>query len=186
MSCKYFYPKYFVFPVKDLDVYPDSIYKADGEIFNASKFFPKLWLYDSLFANGDLKMSTLIPKIYKFDLHSLRINQNLTFADYQKLTSSGSVEWISLLCSTIRNADDSIVTADKLLEGLDNLHTFSTINSNNFLMLQTETVKKIVQHLNGYKKMRDFHLCRVNESFDFALFSDFLLKNETVSVYFYY
>uniref|UniRef100_A0A914PD32 Uncharacterized protein n=1 Tax=Panagrolaimus davidi TaxID=227884 RepID=A0A914PD32_9BILA len=135
-------------------------------------------------------MSALIPKILKCDLRVLRIvDQDLTFADYKKLTSSASIETLILWHSTIKNEDDTIVTADKLLGGLDNLHMFQTINSdnsNNFLMLQTETVKKIVQHLNGYKKMCAFQLCGINESFDFASFSNFLLKNETVRVYLSY
>uniref|UniRef100_A0A914QVQ8 Uncharacterized protein n=1 Tax=Panagrolaimus davidi TaxID=227884 RepID=A0A914QVQ8_9BILA len=187
MSCKHFYSKKPVFPVKRLDVNADLKCKADGEFFNASKLFPKLWLYDSLFANQGSKMSTLIPKIFKFDFRVLRIaNQTLTFDDYQKLTSSGSIERLILWHSTVKNADDTIVTADKLLEGLDYLHRCTMVCSNNLLVLETETIGKIVQHLNGYKKMLGFQLCGINESFDFASFSDFLLNNETISVYLSY
>uniref|UniRef100_A0AC35EY84 Uncharacterized protein n=1 Tax=Panagrolaimus sp. PS1159 TaxID=55785 RepID=A0AC35EY84_9BILA len=128
MTCKHFYSKKPVFPVKHLHAYPDSKCEADEEKFNSSKFFPKLWLYDSLCANT--MMST--PKIYKFDLQVLRIAfQNLSFADYQKLTSSGSLKNIGLRFVTIENADDTIVPADKLLEGLDNLDKFFMVYSNN-------------------------------------------------------
>uniref|UniRef100_A0A914QNR4 Uncharacterized protein n=1 Tax=Panagrolaimus davidi TaxID=227884 RepID=A0A914QNR4_9BILA len=187
MSCKHFYPNKPVFPVKHFYVNASLKCKADVELFDASKFLPKSWLYDTLFANQGTKMSTLIPKIFKFNLRKLEIaNQNLTLGDYQKLTSSGSVEWIFLLRSTIKNEDDTNVTADKLLAGLDNLHTSAMIYSNNLLILQTETVKKIVRHLNGYKKMRCIKLFAINESFDFASFSDFLLNNETVNVHLSY
>uniref|UniRef100_A0A914QJ48 Uncharacterized protein n=1 Tax=Panagrolaimus davidi TaxID=227884 RepID=A0A914QJ48_9BILA len=185
MLCKYFYSNNPVFPVKHLIVNANLKCKAVGENFDASRLIPKLWLYDSLSANSGSKMSTLIPKIFKFDLHVLQIvNQNLTLGDYQKLTSSGSR--LTLWDSTIKNEDDTLVTADKLLEDLGNLHRCTMNYSNNLLTLQTETIKKIVQHLNGYKKMCAFQLFAINESFDFASFSDFLLKNETVCVYLRY
>uniref|UniRef100_A0A914QTF1 F-box domain-containing protein n=1 Tax=Panagrolaimus davidi TaxID=227884 RepID=A0A914QTF1_9BILA len=188
MTCKHFYPKNPVFPVEVLKVNANFKCEADEELFNVFKFFPKLWLYDTLSAQIGSNLSTLITKIYKFNLLHLEVYcQNLTMADYQKLTSSGPVETLFLWQCNIKNEDDSNVTADRLLEGLSsNLESFAIDQSDNLFMLQTETVKKIVQHLNGYTKMSVFQLCGINESFDFASFSDFLLKNETVTVYLAY
>uniref|UniRef100_A0AC35F9W6 F-box domain-containing protein n=1 Tax=Panagrolaimus sp. PS1159 TaxID=55785 RepID=A0AC35F9W6_9BILA len=153
MTCKHFYSKNPVFPVKHLHVYPDSKCEADEEKFNSSKFIPKFWVYDSFnyhasnFSNSKLE----IPKIFKFDLRSLiMFDQNLTFNDYQKLTSSGSLKSIILYFCKIQNSDGTIVTVDKLLENLKHLEEFKFIDFNP-LMFQSDTVKKMVQHLNGFK-----------------------------------
>uniref|UniRef100_A0A914Q3Y7 Uncharacterized protein n=1 Tax=Panagrolaimus davidi TaxID=227884 RepID=A0A914Q3Y7_9BILA len=124
MSCKYFFPKFSVLPIKTMNVYTDSKCEADKEKFNSSKFIPKLWVYDTFnyhasnFSNSKLK-------ILKFDLRILiMFDQNLTFNDYQKLTSSGSLKSIILYFCKIENSDGTNVTVDKLLENLKHLVQF--------------------------------------------------------------
>uniref|UniRef100_A0A914Q0K9 Uncharacterized protein n=1 Tax=Panagrolaimus davidi TaxID=227884 RepID=A0A914Q0K9_9BILA len=183
MSCKYFFPKYSVL-VKDLDVNFDSKCKADKEEFNASKFIPKLWVYDSFdyratyFSYPKLEIS----KISKFDLRNLiLVKQNFTIYDYQKLTSSGSLKFIDLSFCKIENSDGTIVTVDKLLEGLPHLEEFEMVDFNS-LMFQSDTVKKMVQHLKGFKKMHQLNLLGIEESFDFPSFAEFLLNNKTLNI----
>uniref|UniRef100_A0A914PW76 Uncharacterized protein n=1 Tax=Panagrolaimus davidi TaxID=227884 RepID=A0A914PW76_9BILA len=185
-SCKFFFPKNPVLPIKDLYVYFDSECRADKEKFNASKFFPKLWVYDSFnyrdsnFPNSKLEIS----KIFKFDLSDLTmVRQDLTFDEYQKLTSSGSLKFIDLYSCKIKNSDETFVTVDKLLENLKHLKEFKLIGFNP-LMFQSDTVKKMFQHFNGFKNVRFLKFGRIEESFDFLSFAEFLLKNETLSIEF--
>uniref|UniRef100_A0A914QH51 Uncharacterized protein n=1 Tax=Panagrolaimus davidi TaxID=227884 RepID=A0A914QH51_9BILA len=157
-SCKFFYPKYPILPVKRLDVYFKPKCFADREIFNASKSFPKLWVYDVLVAGFNTNISIVFLNVFKFDLRVLSMStQSLTFDEYKHLTSSGSIKEIYLKSCTIKNADGTIVTADKLVENLQLLEGFEMYRFNS-LILQSGAMKKMVQHLNEFKKFRRFSL----------------------------
>uniref|UniRef100_A0A914PHR7 FBD domain-containing protein n=1 Tax=Panagrolaimus davidi TaxID=227884 RepID=A0A914PHR7_9BILA len=181
-SCKFFYPKYPILPVKRLDVYSKMKCFADGEIFNASKSFPKLWVYDVLVAGFVTNISVVILNVFKFDLRALNMPaQSLTFDEYKHLTSSGSIKEIYLESCAIKNADGTIVTADKLVENLKLLERFEMCRFNP-LIFQSGTMKKMVQHLNECRKFWLFRFLEIQETFDFASLVDFLLKNKTVTV----
>uniref|UniRef100_A0AC35ERL8 Uncharacterized protein n=1 Tax=Panagrolaimus sp. PS1159 TaxID=55785 RepID=A0AC35ERL8_9BILA len=123
-SCKFFYPKHPILPVKCLNLWFGMQCDADGEIFDSSKSFPKFWVYDS-FASSFSNVSIVIRNVFKFDLRFLRMRaQRLTFDEYKHLTSSGSIKEIYLESCTIQNADGTVVTIDKLVENLQLLEKF--------------------------------------------------------------
>jgi hypothetical protein len=158
---------------------------ADGEIFNASKSFPKFWVYD-MFIGFDANISIVILNVFKFDLRALRLlAQNFTFDEYKHLTSSGSIKEIYMDSCTIKNADGTIVTADKLVENLHLLKRFEMCHFNP-LIFQSGAMKKMVQHLNEFKNFWLFRFLEIQETFDFASLIDFLLKNKTVTVILFY
>uniref|UniRef100_A0A914P5N7 Uncharacterized protein n=1 Tax=Panagrolaimus davidi TaxID=227884 RepID=A0A914P5N7_9BILA len=185
MSCKYFYSKKSVFPVGHLDVVCDLKCKADGEMFDSSLTFPKLWLYDLFsyesYINDDpTTIAPLIPKIFEFNLRVLQIShQTLTLNEYQNLTATRSLESLQLIKCAIKNADGITVTVDKLLEGLERLEHFDmcVINGSSF---HCDTVEKMVKILNGFTKMRWWKFEGLTETFRFSDFAGFLMSNEVV------
>jgi hypothetical protein len=184
MSCKYFYSKKPVFPVGYFDVVCDLKCKADGEMFDSSLTFPKLLLYDTFVSYNKCPTTVvpLIPKMFEFNLRVLRINcQFLTLTQYQKLTSTRSLESLQLDKCAIKNADGTTVTIDKLLEGLQRLENCDMcfINGSSF---HSDTVGKMVEHLNGFTKMRCLKFEGLTETFSFSAFAGFLMSNEVVEV----
>uniref|UniRef100_A0AC35EZN7 BTB domain-containing protein n=1 Tax=Panagrolaimus sp. PS1159 TaxID=55785 RepID=A0AC35EZN7_9BILA len=86
---------------------------------------------------------------YEFDLHILEMwHKKFTFNDYRKVTSSGSLKFIELSLCEIKNSDGTVVTTDKLLEGLPHLQEFK-LACLNPLTFQSDTV----QHLKGNKNI---------------------------------
>jgi hypothetical protein len=187
MSCKYFYSKKPVFPVGHFDVVCDLKCKADGEMFDSSLTFPKLLLYDSFVSyessihDDPTTVASLIPKMFEFNLRVLRINhQILTLTEYQKLTSTRSLERLQLDECTIKNDDGITVTVDKLLEGLQRLENCDMcINGSSF---HSDAVGKMVEHLNGFTKMRCLKFDGLTETFSISAFAGFLMSNEVVEV----
>uniref|UniRef100_A0AC34F1F7 Uncharacterized protein n=1 Tax=Panagrolaimus sp. ES5 TaxID=591445 RepID=A0AC34F1F7_9BILA len=124
MSCKYFYSKKPVFSVSTLDVLCDVKCRADNENFDATSPFPKLWVFDKLETkDGEfVALKPLMPKIAKFDLRVLQIDdETLTWKDYQKLTSSDTIEQLFFKSIIIKNANGTMVTFDKILQNLPHL-----------------------------------------------------------------
>uniref|UniRef100_A0A914YBT7 Uncharacterized protein n=1 Tax=Panagrolaimus superbus TaxID=310955 RepID=A0A914YBT7_9BILA len=125
-TCKFFYFKNPVLPVGALDVICDMKCRADGECFDTTLSFPNLWIFDSLKANNDSVQTIIydcvqliVPKILKFELRILNVKaQELTWSDYQKLTSSGTIKEINLRDCRICNSEGRI---EKLFENLPNL-----------------------------------------------------------------
>uniref|UniRef100_A0AC34GV62 Uncharacterized protein n=1 Tax=Panagrolaimus sp. ES5 TaxID=591445 RepID=A0AC34GV62_9BILA len=189
MTCKHFYSKKSIFPVGSLEIVCNIKGKADGEYFDSSLPFPKLWVYQSLQSEDSAadEVAPLIPKVSKFDLRILKIqNQRLTWNDYQKLTSSGTLEELCLEDIVIGDADGTIVAYDKLLQSLPHLEVIEMACFHGYLEFEPDTVKKMVDLLSGCKKLRRLKLDGLEENFDFASFANFLLKNEIVDICFIY
>uniref|UniRef100_A0AC35FI75 Uncharacterized protein n=1 Tax=Panagrolaimus sp. PS1159 TaxID=55785 RepID=A0AC35FI75_9BILA len=83
---------------------------------------------------------------------------------------------------TIKHSDGTIVTADKLLENLQQLGIFLLSCTENSIMFQSDTATKIVQHFNKIQRLFCFTLTGLTENFNFSSFKDYFLKNETVSI----
>ena len=88
----------------------------------------KLWFHQVLTVFGDsnhLMASSLIPRIYRCDLTFLGLQQQtLTFCEFQKFTSSGSLEILNLFKVTVKNYDGTIVPLEKLIELSPKLQSF--------------------------------------------------------------
>ena len=85
----------------------------------------KLFLHDELSATKDTvtssaAISVLIPKIVECKLEMLKLyKQCFSFSDYQFLTSSGSIKWLTLHSCTIKTDDgNNTITVDKLFDNL--------------------------------------------------------------------
>uniref|UniRef100_A0AC35EWJ7 DUF38 domain-containing protein n=1 Tax=Panagrolaimus sp. PS1159 TaxID=55785 RepID=A0AC35EWJ7_9BILA len=156
MSCKYFYSKKPVFPVGHFDVVCDLKCKADGEMFDSSLTFPKLLLYDSFVS-------------YEASIH-----------DDPTTVASLIPKILQLDECTIKNDDGITVTVDKLLEGLQRLENCDIcINGSSF---HSDAVGKMVEHLNGFTKMRCLKFEGLTETFSISDFAGFLMSNEVVEV----
>ena len=92
----------------------------------------KLWIYRCLIVNDEqttLMASSLLPKIYRCDLTFLFLsNQSLTFHDFQKFISSGSLKILFLSETIVKIDDGTIVPIEKLIEHLPKLQDFQLIN----------------------------------------------------------
>uniref|UniRef100_A0A914YDJ3 Uncharacterized protein n=1 Tax=Panagrolaimus superbus TaxID=310955 RepID=A0A914YDJ3_9BILA len=161
---------------------------ADGVIFDSTKDIAKLWVYEELMVkwspNATTILSLFIPKINKCDLRSLYIwDQNLTFDEYQFLTSSGSLEELSLFSCTISHSDTTLVTFDQLFEKLHQLKSFDMRCDQNYSsMFKKDTFKKFADILPRLKELSYFKIHGLTEAFDFTSITDFLLKNETINI----
>uniref|UniRef100_A0AC34EZ99 DUF38 domain-containing protein n=1 Tax=Panagrolaimus sp. ES5 TaxID=591445 RepID=A0AC34EZ99_9BILA len=195
-TCKYFYSKKDLYPVEKFVVFSDEsrsigcTMKIDRKFRHPKSAVPKLWLYNSFKGGNDpdgypSDVSTVIPKIFKFDLRCLELSfQSLKFEEYQILTASGTIKELNLFYVNIAHSDGTKVTADRLFDNLPNLQKLKCFK---YLMkFKSDTVKKMVEILSGLKNLLAIEFEYFDQSFDLSAFSDFLMKNETVFVHFEY
>uniref|UniRef100_A0A914Y3Q0 Uncharacterized protein n=1 Tax=Panagrolaimus superbus TaxID=310955 RepID=A0A914Y3Q0_9BILA len=127
-TCKYFFPKNPVFPVYDLQADDNGKWHGDDGRINTNNPVAKLWLYNILFAFhsglSPTTISSLIPKLSNCSLKAvLFTGQNLTWNEFQFLTSSGSIEWFDFCDCTLKYSDGKFVTFDKVLENFKNVES---------------------------------------------------------------
>uniref|UniRef100_A0AC34FLQ3 Uncharacterized protein n=1 Tax=Panagrolaimus sp. ES5 TaxID=591445 RepID=A0AC34FLQ3_9BILA len=194
-TCKYFFSKNSLVPVNSLLTYGSKTVTIilDENVLDLSKGAPKLWIYDAFYARSseglswdDSKAASLsISKILKFNLRILHLScQDLTVEEYHLLTASGTVEALNLVQVSIMKSDGVGITFDKLFDNLQNLKEFTaSFRVDDSILFESDTVKKVAEILPRLQKLHKFYLHFLRTtSFDFASFSDFLLKNETVNV----
>uniref|UniRef100_A0AC34FNI9 Uncharacterized protein n=1 Tax=Panagrolaimus sp. ES5 TaxID=591445 RepID=A0AC34FNI9_9BILA len=92
---------------------------------------------------------------------------------YKILTSSGSFKWLCLNNCSIKYSDGEKVTIDKLFENMHSVEKFNIKCSPGALMLEPDTVKKMIKILSGIKDIRSVQLSGIDENFDFISFMDF-------------
>uniref|UniRef100_A0AC34F1W2 Uncharacterized protein n=1 Tax=Panagrolaimus sp. ES5 TaxID=591445 RepID=A0AC34F1W2_9BILA len=155
---------------------------SDGKVV-APKKASKLWIYNSFGAAENPHSSYLvIRKIAKFDIRILDLSsQQLTFYQYQLLTASGTVEKVKLAVIEITDSNGFDVTFDKLFENLQNLKEFE-LATYKTIPFEADTVAKMIEILPRLKNLHQLKLGKLEENFDFSLFSEYLMKNGTVDV----
>uniref|UniRef100_A0AC34FUH7 Uncharacterized protein n=1 Tax=Panagrolaimus sp. ES5 TaxID=591445 RepID=A0AC34FUH7_9BILA len=187
-TCKFFFSSNRVYPVGHLRALGNSKWEADNEIFDSNHSFCKLWLHNALFVSLSPEfpheLSSLIPKIQKCDLRVLQLdNQNLSWDEYQFLTTSGTIEWLDFGKFSVKYSDDKVVAFDKLLKNFKDMRKICVRNcSNCSSMFELDTVKNMVQILSRFPKLRYLSLGDLPGTFDFASITDFLLMNEKIRV----
>uniref|UniRef100_A0A914QAG3 Uncharacterized protein n=1 Tax=Panagrolaimus davidi TaxID=227884 RepID=A0A914QAG3_9BILA len=194
-TCKYFFQKYPIIPICSVETYDEaewSRWKADKEVLDLSKCFQNLWLYDRLsvkhvhvyFSNKQKILSNLVSKIEKCDFRKISIcSQTLLLEEYQMLTSSSITGLqIHLKRCTIIYSDGSEVPIDKLIERIYNVTNFDIYCNQCTKMFEGDAVVKMAQILPTLKNMCCFTLENLTKAFDFALITDFLLKNDIINI----
>ena len=136
----------------------------------------KLWIYQDSGVEEKrdyVLVSSLIPKIYRCRLFNLDIsNQSLTLDEFQKCTSSGSLETLSLNKAIVKNDDGSIVPIEKVIEHLPKLQTFyyENVPGNDGLQtITSETAANLIA-LPHFSKIKHISIKGIPESFDFEAF----------------
>ena len=182
--CKYFWLKNPVITINSLYRFFDGKYweaeKINGfreiQKFKIENLNEKLWIHWNLVIQSEhdqFLASPLIPKIFRCQLSHLDIaNQILTFDEFQKFTSSGSLTWLVLEVVLVKNVDGSIVPIEKLIELLPKLQKFDYLNLPGDNGLQTIT-PETAANLNAiphFPKIQNFTMDEVPESFDYEVF----------------
>ena len=182
--CKYFWWKNPVITLDCLCHYSRNKYwkteKINGfperQEFKIEQFNEKLWIYHDLTVlneQNQLMASSLISKVYRCDLTCLSLsNQTLSFDEFQKFTSSGSLVMLRLFKTTVKNDDGTIVPIEKLIELFPKLQTFYFNNVPSEEGLQTIT-SETAANLNAiphFPKIKDFTMEGIPESFEFEAF----------------
>ena len=182
--CKYFWLKN---PVITLNQFGLSVYdknwitdKINGveklQLLKIENVKDKLWIHRDLVIHckyDDFLASSLIPKIYRCDLVYLRLEyQTLSFDEFKKFTSSGSLKKLELRETTVKNDDGSIVPIEKLIELLPNLLSFDYFNfpGNDGLQTITSETSANLNKIRHFPKMQRFYIYEIPESFDFEAF----------------
>ena len=182
--CKYFWLKNPIITLNRLDRY--SRYKhrksckmngfQERQKFQIENLSAKLWIYKKMSVCEDQNQfmaSTLIARIYRCDLTRLRLsNQSLTFDEFKKFTSSGSLKRLSFKKTYVKNLDGTIVPIEKLIELLPKLRRFDYGNvpgEDGRQTLTSETAAELVA-LPHFPKMKRFKIREIPETFDFEAF----------------
>ena len=181
--CKYFWVKNPVITLNSLRRFCNEecwrTFNINGceklQKFNIETLNEKLWIHRSLnVGDGHKSMaSSLIPKIYRCNLTSLDLsNQNLSFDEFIKFTSSGSLEILYINETIVKNDDGSIVPIEILIEHLPNLQAFHYYNVSGNEGLQTittETAANLIA-IPHFHQIKNFTVDQIPESFNFEVF----------------
>ena len=179
--CKYFWLKYPVITLNCLCRYDDYkywiTYKNYGfqepQKFKIENLNKKLWIYQSLIIQYDHEFlaSSLIPKIYRCDLSYLSLSyQILSFDEFKKFVSSGSLKWLDFMKTVVKNNDGTIVPIEKLIELLPNLRSFTYFPPEDELQAITSETAVNLNAIPHFFQIANFTLGAISESFDFVEF----------------
>ena len=183
--CKYFWFKNPVITLNDLyhcsrDKYWRT-YKMNGfqgfKRFEIENFKEKLWIYQDLNVFrmlNTLLASSIIPRIYRCDLTSLTLSdQTLSFNEFQKLTSSGSLVSLYLKKTSMKNDGGTIVPIETLIEVLPNLEAFEyhnvSIAEGGLQTITSETAANL-NALPHFPQISNYTMGAIPESFNFEAF----------------
>uniref|UniRef100_A0AC35FQI1 Uncharacterized protein n=1 Tax=Panagrolaimus sp. PS1159 TaxID=55785 RepID=A0AC35FQI1_9BILA len=142
--------------------------------------FCKHWVYGRIYSQKKLPktaFSFMIPKFYRCDIQKLHIvNQILSFNEYELLTSDNIIEDLRLEHVYINNPDGTLITADKLLENLQNVKKFDIWLPYDGQMFFVDTTKKLIENVSVLKNLSELGLNFLPDIFDVRLLFD-ILKN---------
>ena len=154
--------------------------------FKIENLGEKFWIYKDLDVcdhRNRFLASSIVPKIYRCDLTCLWLSyQTLSFDEFNVITSSGSLQWLSLKITTMKNADGSIVSLEKLIELLPNLRTlfYDNVNIEDGQAITSETAAKLIA-IPHFPKIQCFVITGIPESFNIETF--FALPKVSTSVF---
>ena len=182
--CKYFWIKNPIITLEDLCLDTDDnhweTYEINGfeedQKFKIETLNKKLWICEDLSVGDEQNpflASSLIPKIYRCDLNDLTLSyQRLTFGEFKKFISSGSLEELCFYETSVKNGDGTIVPIEKLTELLPKLQRFDYHNvhrEDGFQSITSETAANLIA-IPHFPKIKDFAMEKIPESFDFEAF----------------
>ena len=182
--CKYFSLKNPIITLYRLNFLNDVKYWKTKKInvfqkrkkFKIENLNKKLWIYQKLIViehRNQFLASSLIPRIYRCDLIRLELsNQTLTFAEFRKLTSSGSLKKLDLARVLVKSDDGTIIPIEKLIESLPKLRTCyygNVLGEEGLQTITFETAANLIA-IPHFPKMKEFHIYGIPESFDFEAF----------------
>ena len=182
--CKYFWLKNPVITLNYLGRFYDEKYWVTHKIngfpelkkLKIESFKEKLWINWKLTVYNDLNQflaSSLIPRVYRCDLKELMLaHLILSFDEFQKFTSSGTLESLDLHDTIVKNDDRTVVTIEKFIEILSNLEAFVYGNipgDEGFQAITSETAAHLIE-IPHFPKIKYFVIRNIQESFDFEVF----------------
>ena len=182
--CKYFWLKNPVITLHSLYHYEYDKYWRTYKINGFEKYQKleietvneKLWIYHDLDVFDDRNQflaSSLTPKIYRCDLTRLSLGcQTVSFDEFQKFTSSGSLKWLYLKRVLVKINDGSILPIEKLIKHLPNLQIFDYTNvqtEEGLPSITSGTAAKLVA-IPHFPQIERFIIEGIPESFDFEAF----------------
>ena len=183
--CKYFWLKNPVITLERLCLHDHDTYwrtdKTNGfqerrkfkiENMNGRLWFRRILIIDN--EQDQFLASSLIPRIYRWDLTHLTLTfQTLTFNEFQKFTSSGSLKCLDLKKTIVKNDDGTVVPIQKLVELLPKLQRLYYDNfpkdEGGLQTITSETAVKLVA-IPHFPKLKIFEFKGVPESFDIEAF----------------
>ena len=180
-SCKYFWLKNPFIVLNCLDSYTSDVYwSINGSIkfqkFEIGNVNEKLWIHPDLIVfdkRNQYLASSIISKIYRSDLTSLNLSyQTVSFDEFQKFTSSGSLESLEFYKTIVKDNDGNIVPIEKLIELLPKLQTFYFTNvrtKDGFQTITSETAANLIA-IPHFHQIQQFILEKIPESFDVDAF----------------
>ena len=182
--CKYFWLKNPVITLKEYHFQNHENYR-ESEIIYGNQIFKnfkienyeeKLWIHRYLIVwdvGNQFLASSIIPRIYRCDLIHLRLGcQTLSFDEFRKFTSSGSLEILQFFKTTVKNVDGTMVPVEKWIELSPKLQKFYFENvstEDGLHTITSETAEKLVA-IPHFPKIKHFAMDGIPESFDFEAF----------------
>ena len=195
ICCKYFWLKNPVIILNGLDYYKFNKYWSTQDINGFQDFHKlkienlnqKLWIHSYLTVCDDQNLSlasSLIPKIYRCDLNDLWLShQTVSFDEFKKFVSSGSLKSLDLNETTVKNDDGSIVPIEKLIElspKLQNFNYENVLTEDGLQTVTSETAANLVA-IPHFHKIQHFTITEIPESFNIDEF--FAIPNVSTSMF---
>ena len=183
--CKYFWLKNPVITFKDFSCSTYHKYwrtiKINGfgkyQEFHIENLNEKLWICWHFSVWGDRNQfmaSSFIPRIHRCDLNSLMLfNQIVSFDEFQKFISSGSLELLKFYKTIVKNKDGTIVPIEKLIELLPNVKIiyYENVNTEDggLQTITSETAANLIAILH-FHQIKNVTMHKIPESFNIEAF----------------
>ena len=139
-TCKYFYSKNSVVVVNYVYVYEtrgisNNSWNVSSDMLGPRYNFVlqncsfKFWITNTLTANvrnTPGRISSLIPRVYRFDLKTLRLsNVSITFDEFKCVTASNTLIGLYFESVVMKHADGSLVDLVQILERIPRVKRFA-------------------------------------------------------------
>ena len=178
--CKYFWLKNSVITLSNLDHSIDDTYWVTHKIYGLEGFkklkienlSEKFWIHQRVSVcdiRNQLIASSLIMKIYRCDLTRLDFTcQTVSFSEFQRFTSSGSLEILYLYKTTVRNDDGTIIPIEKLIELLPRLQRlyYDNVRGDDGRQAITSETAANLNAIPHLPKIKIFTIKNIPESFN--------------------
>uniref|UniRef100_A0AC34GTM1 FTH domain-containing protein n=1 Tax=Panagrolaimus sp. ES5 TaxID=591445 RepID=A0AC34GTM1_9BILA len=185
-ASKYFLFKEFpYFGVKSLIYYGDSWKffqeKGGSQILDLESLTKPLWITGSINFNtikDEKLVSDFLSKTDVCDIKSLTTyKQIITWDQFKKLSSSGTIKSINFSESDIMYADGGIVPMDEIIKLLPKLEYIFCDN-----LLSTVTIESTLKFIDllDPTTLKSIIMFEIPDSFDFKLFSAFMDANPSI------